>query len=63
MSFADDWLQNGLPVYSGGKDRSTARHMTAVTRIPLTFVAQTKSTLQFTQRKPSSVVVTKRGTP
>ena len=27
MSFADDWLQNGLPVYSGGKDRSTARRL------------------------------------
>ena len=63
MSFGDDWLKNGLPVFNGGKDRTTARQMTAVTRIPLTFVAQTKSTLQFTQRKPSSVVVTKRGTP
>ena len=27
MSSTDDWLQNGLPVYSGGKDRSTARRL------------------------------------
>ena len=27
MSFSDDWLKNGLPNFSGGKDRTVARKM------------------------------------